>query len=372
MKTHILVTGSNGFIGRNLIAGLRRIENAVIAEFDVDDDINTLTSHLKHADWIFHLAGINRPKKVEEFEKGNVGLTHTIVSQLEDMKRTVPVVFASSIQATLDNPYGRSKKKAEDVLIEYSKRNKAKIYIYRLPNVFGKWSRPNYNSVVATFCYNISHDLDITISDKDKELCLVYIDDVVVEFTKLITDSPRKSEKAYYSIERSFKVTLGELAEKIYQLKEIRKTLLLPDFNDEFMECLYATYLSFLDVDDFVYSLEMKEDKRGCLFEILKSPHSGQIFVSTSHKGVQRGNHYHDTKVEKFCVIKGKAVIRLRNVLEDEVISLHVSEKKIEVVDIPPGFTHSIENLSDGELVVLFWANQVFDPQNPDTHFLKV
>lgn len=372
MKTHILVTGSNGFIGRNLIAGLGRIENVEIAKFDVDDDINTLTSHLKHADLVIHLAGINRPKKVEEFENGNVGLTQTIVSFLEDMNKTVPVVFASSIQATLNNPYGRSKKKAEDVLIEYSRRNQAKIYIYRLPNVFGKWSRPNYNSVVATFCYNISHNLDITISDKNKELWLVYIDDVVREFTKLISDSLRKSEITYYSIERSFKITLGELAEKIYQLKEIRKTLFIPDFKDEFMECLYATYLSFLDRDDFVYSLDMKEDKRGSLFEILKSPHSGQIFVSTSHQGVLRGNHYHDTKVEKFCVIKGKAVIRLRNVLEDEVISLHVSEKKIEVVDIPPGFTHSIENLSDGALVVLFWTNQVFDPQNPDTHFLKV
>lgn len=371
MKT-ILVTGANGFIGKNLIEGLKRLENIKIRKFDIEDNLNTLKLYLKESDLIFHLAGVNRPKKVEEFEIGNVNLTKKIVNLLEELKKPIPIVFSSSIQAALNNPYGISKKKAEDILIEYSKNNRVKINIYLLPNVFGKWSRPNYNSVVATFCYNISHGLDINISDESKKIELVYIDDVVNEFIKLISNNSSNLEEVYYVIERSFKTTLGELADKIYQLRDIRNTLIIPDFLDDFMKCLYATYLSFLDKKDFSYKLESKDDQRGSLVEILKSNHFGQIFISKSYKGVIRGNHYHNTKIEKFCVIKGKAVIRLRNIFGNEIISFFVSDKKIEIIDIPPGYTHSIENISEEELIVLFWANQIFDPENPDTYFKKV
>ena len=368
----VLVTGSKGFIGKNLIEGLRRSGDIEIRTFDIEDDFDTLTTHLRAADIVFHLAGVNRPEKVEEFEVGNAGLTQTIVNILERLKKYIPVVLSSSIQATLDNPYGISKKTAENILIEYSRKNNAKVYIYRFPNVFGKWCRPNYNSVVATFCHNIAHGLDITISDVNKEIELVYIGDVLDGFLGILSDENADKDKYYYKIRRTFRITLGELAGKIYQLRDIRKTLVVPDLSDDLMKCLHATYLSYLDKDDFQCKLDAKIDERGSLTELIKSEHFGQIFVSTTSKGIIRGNHYHNTKVEKFCVLKGEAVIRFRHIFEDEVLSYHVSGKNIEVVDIPPGYTHSIENLGNGEMIVLFWANQIFDPEKPDTYYCKV
>jgi len=371
MKT-ILVTGSSGFIGKNLIEGLQRLKEIEIKKFDINDNIITLKNYLEEADLIFHLAGVNRPEKVEEFEIGNVNLTQTIVDILEKLKKNTPIVFTSSIQATKNNPYGISKEKAEKILYNYSKRNRAKIYIYRLPNVFGKWCRPNYNSVVATFCYNISHGLNISISDVNKQIELVYIDDVVDEFLNVLSNESEDRGEYYHKIERSFKITLGKLVEKIYQLRNIRKTLIIPDLSDDFMKCLHATYLSYLDKENFSYKLDLKTDQRGNLAELIKSEHFGQIFVSTSHKGVIRGNHYHNTKVEKFCLLKGKAIIKLRHIFEDEVLSYHVSGENFEVVDIPPGYTHSIENIGDDEMIVFFWANQIFDPEKPDTYYCKV
>ena len=371
----VLVTGSNGFIGKNLTEGLRREEKVKIKTFVRGDSINSLVEHLKEADIVFHLAGVNRPKKIEEFEIVNVGLTRTIVDIIEELKKNTPIVFPSSTQATLDNPYGKSQKRAEDILIEYGRKTNAKVYIYRLSNVFGKWCRPNYNSVVATFCYNISHGQDITISDVNKEIGFVYIDDVVNEFLGILSQKNVNnvdSDEYYYKIKRIFRLTLGDIAKKIYQLRDMRKTLVVPDLSDKFMQCLHATYLSYLDKSDFSYALESKTDQRGSLSELIKSEYFGQIFVSTSHKGVIRGNHYHNTKVEKFCVLKGKAVIRFRHIFEDDVLSYHVSGENIEVVDIPPGYTHSIENLTDGEMVVLFWANQIFDPEKPDTYYEEV
>ena len=368
----VLVTGSDGFIGKNLIEGLRRLEDVEIKTFDIEDDIDGLTAHLKEADIVFHLAGVNRPEDIKEFELGNISLTKAVASILEQFKRNIPIVFSSSIQATLDNPYGISKKKAEDMLIEYSQKNDAKVYIYRFPNVFGKWCRPNYNSVVATFCHNISHGLDISISDVNKEIELVYIDDVVDGFLGILVDENMHKDKYYYRIERTFRITLGALAEKIYQLRDMRKSLVVPDLSDDLMKCLYATYLSYLDKDDFSCKLDIKADQRGSLAELIKSDHFGQIFLSTTHKGVIRGNHYHNTKVEKFCVLKGEAVIKFRHILEDEVLSYHVSGDEIEIVDIPPGYTHSIENLGNDEMIVLFWANQIFDPDKPDTYYSEV
>jgi UDP-2-acetamido-2,6-beta-L-arabino-hexul-4-ose reductase len=368
----VLITGSNGFIGKNLIEGLKRSEGIEIKTFDIEDDIDSLTEHLGDADIVFHLAGVNRPEKVEEFETGNAGITTTIVDLLKKAKRNIPVVFSSSIQAVFDNPYGASKKKSEDILIEYSKKNDAKVYIYRFPNVFGKWCRPNYNSVVATFCYNISHGIDIFISNENKEIELLYIDDLVNEFLKILQEESSEKDKYYHKVKRTFRTTLGELARKIYQLRDIRKTLVVPDLSDGLMECLNATYLSYLDKNDFSHRLELRTDERGNLAELIKSEHFGQIFVSTTHKGVIRGNHYHNTKVEKFCVLKGDAVIKFRHIFENEVLSYHVSGEHIEVVDIPPGYTHSIENLGADEMIVLFWASQIFDPSHPDTHYLEV
>ena len=375
MKTKIvLVTGSEGFIGKNLIVRLQELDKVAIKSFDKEDDIDTLKKYLKESDIVFHFAGVNRPKKVEEFEKVNAGLTTTLVELLEEMDNKIPIVITSSIQAELDNPYGKSKKIAEDELINYAKKNSVPVYIYRLPNVFGKWSRPNYNSVVSTFCYNISHNLDITISNPKKELELVYIDDITDEFISLLNREDKDFHKHYYNIKRTFMVTLGELADKLYKIKEVRKTLIVPDLSDDFMKALHATYLTYLDKDDFSYEMDSKEDKRGNFTELIKSDSFGQVSISGSRKGVVRGNHYHNTKNEKFCVIKGKAVIKFRNILDDKIIPYYVSDKKIEIVDIPPGYTHSIENLTegDGEMILLIWANEIFDSENPDTYYCEV
>ena len=375
MKTKaVLVTGSEGFIGKNLITRLQELGSVAIKSFDKDDNIETLKKYLKETDFIFHFAGVNRPKNVEEFERVNAGLTTTLVELLEKMGNKIPIVITSSIQAELDNPYGKSKKIAEDELIKYAKRNSVPVYIYRLPNVFGKWSRPNYNSVVSTFCYNISHNLDIMITNPKKELELVYIDDVVSEFVSLLDKEERDLRKHFYNIKRTFKVTLGELANKLYKIKDMRKSLIVPDLSDDFMKALHATYLTYLNKNDLSYEMDSKEDNRGNFIELIKSKTFGQVSVSGSRKGIIRGNHYHNTKNEKFCVIKGKAVIKLRNILDDKIISYYVSDKKIEIVDIPPGYTHSIENLTggDGEMILLIWANEIFDPENPDTYYCEV
>lgn len=371
MKT-VLVTGSEGFIGKNLLEALSRQKDIKIIGFDAEDDITSISQFFRDVDVIYHLAGVNRPENIQEFEKGNTGLTQKIISLLDEYDKKPAIVMSSSIQADLDNPYGTSKKKAEDILFDYGKRTGAPVYIYRLTNVFGKWSRPNYNSVVATFCHNISHGLDINISDRNKELELVYIDDVVAAFVDILSSEQRFNTDPYLTIKPTYTVTLGDLADKIYRLRDIRKTLLMPDLSDDFMKRLHSTYLSYLDKGDFSYSLDMKIDNRGCLAELMKSDNFGQIFISKTHAGIIRGNHYHNTKIEKFCVIHGKAVIKLRHILSDEVLFYHVSGDELAVVDIPPGYTHSIENLSGSEMIVLFWANQLFDSQRPDTYYCEV
>ena len=367
----VLVTGSEGFVGKNLVVALQQLKNVEIKKFDINNTHIELERYVKEADIIYHLAGVNRPKDDKEFETGNAGLTQDIINLLEKAGKKTPVVLTSSIQAELNNPYGISKKRAEDALFAYAKKNKADVFVYRLPNVFGKWCNPNYNSVVATFCHNISHGLKISISDEKKEVELVYIDDVLKEFIGLIGVSSGGSSKSR-SIEKTFKITLGELAKKICEFRDIRKTLTVPDLSDESARDLYATYLSYLDKKDFSYKPEEKTDQRGSLVELLKSNQFGQIFVSKSHKGVVRGNHFHYTKIEKFCVIKGKAVIKFRHVLNKEVISYPVSGDAIEIVDIPPGYTHSIENTGADELIVIFWADEIYNPEKPDTYFQEV
>lgn len=371
---NVLVTGSNGFIGKNLIEALNRKEDICVKCFDREDTIDTLVDLIKDADFIYHIAGANRPKQIEEFETVNADLTQKIVDILGSCNKSIPIVYTSSIQAKLDNPYGISKKRGEDILIKYSREKKVPIYIYRLLNVFGKWAHPNYNSVVATFCYNIARGIEIEISDPDKELELIYIDDLVDEFLKAIEKDDKYSENYFLKIDTTYKITLRRLAEIIYEFKNIKNTQIVPDMNDRITRCLYGTYLSYVDKDCLYYELDIKTDNRGQLAEIIKSRHFGQIFISKSNKGVLRGNHYHNTKIEKFCVIQGKAVIRLRNIAsgEAETITYYVSGDKIKVVDIPPGYTHSIENVSDGELIALFWADEIFNPFEPDTYYSEV
>lgn len=371
MKT-VLVTGADGFMGRNLLVGLEQFEDLKIIPFSRKSTPEDLEGYLQESDLVYHLAGINRPENPEEFETGNAGLTKNIVDILRKHNLKPDIVFCSSIQANKDNPYGKSKKQAEDILLKYREESGAQVYIYRLPNVFGKWSRPNYNSVVATFCYNICRGLPITISDPKNQLELVYIDDVVKTFTGLLTDKTSEAEEGFYTVPRTFSITLGELAQQLEDIRDKREKLTVPDFSQGITRCLYATYLSFLDKKDFSRALDLKTDQRGNLAEVIKSESFGQIFVSSSHEGVMRGNHYHHTKVEKFCVIKGKAVIKFRKLDEEEVLSYEVSGEKPEVVDIPPGYTHSIENLTNGEMIVLFWANHIFDPENPDTYYCEV
>src|SRR5699024_10117981 len=282
------------------------------------------------------------------------------------------IVFSSTTQAELDIPYGLSKRAAEEVLKNYSNDTGAEVYIYRLPGVFGKWCKPHYNSVVATFCHELAHDRDIDIHDANKALDLVYIDDVVDSFMDCL-DLAKSEGKFYCDITQTFHTTVGELGQKLYEIKDMRKTLIIPDLSNKLTKYLYTPYLSYLAENNFSYSLPAHQDERGSLVELIKSHQAGQVFMSTSRKGVIRGNHYHHTKVEKFCVIKGVANIKLREIDSgEELITYMVSDQNIEMVDIPPGYTHSIENVTDDEIIVLFWANELFDPDNPDTFSLNV
>jgi len=368
---NILVTGARGFLGKNLLVALQRLDDVVVTTWSHSETLAALETCLLQADIIYHLAGVNRPKTEDDFSHVNSGLLLKIVRFLQKNGRTPTIIFPSSIQAKLDNPYGRSKRDAEKILLDYNRATGATVAIYRLPGVFGKWSQPNYNTVVATFCYNIARDLDIYISDPEHELELVYIDDVVTEFIRHLGDYAMSGQH-WYVIPRRFNVTLGDLADRIRRLHAIGKSLIVPDLADELMRCLHATYLSFLPEDAFSSPVKMFTDKRGWLFELLKSEHFGQIFVSKTLPGITRGNHYHDTKVEKFCVIQGQGIIRFRHIFSGEILEYPVDSKKISVVDIPPGYTHSIENNGDKEMICLFWANQLFDPENPDTYWEKV
>jgi UDP-2-acetamido-2,6-beta-L-arabino-hexul-4-ose reductase len=338
-----------------------------------------LDGGLPEADVIFHLAGVNRPEEVEEYERGNTHFTAHLCERLQSLGRTPKIVFSSSVQADLDNPYGVSKRKAEEELRRFAEKTGAPVTVFRLKNVFGKWCRPNYNSVVATFCNNIAQGLPITISDPANRLELVYVDDVcsgMIESAGIKSSAPnhpvRSPGFSFAEVEPVFRTSLGELAERIQSFRDFRKSLQVPDFNDPFAGRLYATYLSYLEDTDFAYGLDLKTDQRGFLAEFLKSPSFGQIFVSRTKPGVTRGNHYHHTKTEKFFVVQGQAIIRFRHIRGQEIIECRVEGREYKVVDIPPGFTHSMENVGEGDLVTLFWANEVFDPHRPDTFYEEV
>ena len=367
----VLITGAAGFVGRNLAVALGRREGLEILRFDVGTDPGVLDDGAARADVVFHLAGVNRPKDDAEFVAGNVDLTADLIGRIEAAARKPVFVLSSSIQADRDNPYGRSKLGAEQAVIAWHERSGAPVCVYRLANLFGKWSRPNYNTVVATFCHNIAHGLEITVSNPDHELELCYIDDLVAALVAHL-DAPPQPARIRWTVARTFRVTLADLAARIRAFAALRHTLVVPDLADGLNRCLHATYLSFLPQDQFATPVALRTDPRGWLFELIKSPHFGQIFVSTTHPGITRGNHYHDTKIEKFCLIQGRAAIRFRHIDSAEVLTYEVDDTDIQVVDIPPGYTHHIENIGDVEMVVLFWANETFDPDRADTTFLEV
>ncbi|NTW88306.1 MAG: SDR family oxidoreductase [Desulfobulbaceae bacterium] len=370
----VLVTGSQGFVGRNLCSVLRTMAQVRVMEFDCDNTLDDLERMLGEAEVVFHLAGVNRPKNEDEFRTGNAGLTEALCSTLRQMERTPKIMLASSIQAELDNPYGQSKLLAEQALRGFSDATGARTVVYRFKNLFGKWCRPNYNSVTATFCHNIAHDLPVTISDPARAIELTYIDDVVLALTGEIPSAEARSETgfAFGPDLVSHSITLGELAELIGSFRQSRQTLVLPGFDSRFVRALYATYLSYLDGDDFAYLLTIRSDERGSLAEMMKSGSFGQIFVSRTKPGITRGNHYHHTKTEKFMVVEGDALIRFRRIDGTEVIEHRVAGREFRVVDIPPGYTHHITNIGNTELVTLFWASEMFNPEKPDTYFLPV
>lgn len=366
----VLITGADGFLGKNLALALRRCGNYQILGFGRSQTIEELDAGVAVADVVFHFAGINRPKDPQEFKTGNAGFTETLCDMLGKHRSKAAVLMSSSTQATLDNPYGRSKLAAENILIESSKKYGFPVAIYRFPNLFGKWSQPNYNSVVSTFCYNAANGIPLQINDPARKITFAYVGDVVEECLRwLETGSPSAQAQEYHTVEPTYEKTLAELADLVEQFGAVRNSGVLPDLADPFIRKLYSTFLSYYDTDSLAYSVDMKRDERGWLFEFLKSPHFGQIFISKTRPGVTRGNHGHNTKVEKFCVIQGKGTIRFRHLITHKISEYHVSDSEIKIVDIPTAYTHSIENTGDTEMLTLFWANEVFNPTQPDTYF---
>lgn len=369
----VLVTGANGFIGKNLITELTRREGIMVFPFDIDTPIERLDEYCRECDFVYNLAGINRPEKVEEFMEGNFGFASTLVETLKRYGNNCPVMNSSSIQAALDNPYGNSKKAGEDMLFAYGKETGAPIYVYRFPNVFGKWCRPNYNSAVATFCHNIAHDLTIQVNNRATVMHLVYIDDVVEELLQALKGQPHKKEDGYCYVPVEYEATLGEIVDLLYSFKESRNNLTIPDMTDgSISKKLYSTYLSYLPEEEFSYPLKMNVDARGSFTEILRSVDRGQVSINISKPGITKGNHWHHTKNEKFIVVSGRGLIQFRKIGSDEILEYHVSGDKLEVVDIPTGYTHNIINEGDTDMVTLMWCNECFDPDRPDTIYEPV
>lgn len=369
----ILITGAKGFIGKNLVAELsqKKYEHFELFLFDMGSEIGLLDQYAKECDFVIHLAGVNRPEKIEDFMTGNFGFASILLEKLLHYENSAPILITSSIHAALNTPYGISKKAGEDLIFAYGKTNNIPVYVFRMPNVFGKWCRPNYNSVVATFCHNIANNLPIVVNDSNTKLTLVHVDDVVSAIIAAI-DKKVIMEKDFCIIKPDFEVTLGEIVSLLISFKDSRKTLAIPNMSDEFTKKLYATYLTYLSEDQFAYDLQMNVDNRGSFTEFAKTINNGQVSVNISKPGIIKGNHYHNLKNEKFLVVSGIGVIRFRKINDDNIIEYHVSGEKLQVVDIPPGYTHNIENLGKTDLVTIMWANEKFDPNNPDTIYMEV
>ena len=380
----LLVTGAKGFVGRNLVESLKNIKNnkdrtrpnlqiEEIYEFDRETDISLLDEYCKNCDFVFNLAGVNRPQDPKEFMEENFGFASSLLDTLKKHDNKCPVMLSSSIQAELDNDYGKSKLEGEKLFFKYAKDNKTKVLVYRFPNLFGKWCRPNYNSVIATWCYNIANDLEIQVNDPNKELELCYIDDVVRELLDALEGREHK-KKEYCYIPTTHKVTLGRIVEVLNSFKEQPNTLIIPEIaNDSFEKKLYSTYLSYLPKEKVKFELKSNVDDRGSFTELLKTANNGQFSVNISKPGITKGQHWHHTKWEFFIVVKGHALIQERKIGTNEVIEFDVSGDKIEAVHMLPGYTHNIINLSDTEdLITLMWANELFDPNRPDTYSEEV
>lgn len=366
---NILITGADGFIGKNLITQLKEINDLNLLTFTKENQLSELASLVKQADFIFHLAGVNRPENESEFYEGNSDLTKFLCDCIAEQGRAIPVVMTSSIQASNESIYGKSKKLAEDALISLHNETDNPIAIYRLPNVFGKWCKPNYNSVVATFCHNIIHDLPITINNPEAPLQLVYIDDVIATFLKkmnLLLDNA--NHEVYCEVPITYQTTVGELASILKDFHQQRENLYTDSVGVGFKRALYATYISYLPSNEFSYSVKKHEDPRGRFVEMLKTPTSGQFSYFTAHPGITRGGHYHHSKTEKFLVIKGKALFKFRNIITNEYYELITTGDNPHVVDTATGWTHDITNIGDDEMIVMLWANEIFDPNNPDTY----
>jgi UDP-2-acetamido-2,6-beta-L-arabino-hexul-4-ose reductase len=363
----VLITGGNGFLGRNLAAHLAERKDCEMVAIDVEDSEEALQQALATTEVVFHLAGVNRPQDPAEYNAGNTQFTEEICDFLRKIGRTPLIVFSSSIQATLDNPYGLSKRRAEEALRKFSSETGARVRIYRLKNLFGKWGRPNYNSVVATLCHNVANDLPIHLSDPANAVELSYVDDVVAAFIEELEGSSKAPREI-----PSTRILLGDLAGRIQAFHEMHETLVIPDFSDAFNRALYATYLSYVPQPSREQRLHIRSDNRGSLGEFVKQAHLGQIFVSRTHPGITRGNHYHHTKTEKFLVVEGEGLIRMRSIFGGPVHEYAVKGEAFQVIDIPPGWTHSITNSGSGEMVTLFWSSEIFDPDRPDTYSLPV
>lgn len=396
---NILVTGAKGFVGKNLCAALKNIRDnkdrtrnikiEEIFEYDIDTERNLLDGFCERADFVFNLAGVNRPKDNAEFMEGNFGFASDLLNILKKHNNKCPVMLSSSVQATLigryDNDYGRSKKAGEELFFKYAEETGAKVLVYRFPNLFGKWCRPNYNSAVATFCNNTANDLPITVNDRNTELELLYIDDLVAEMLDALENNEHHCEfdgintvitesGKYCAVPVTHKVTLGEIADLLEQFKNQPKTLLMPEMSEgSFAKKLYSTYLSYLPKEKISFPLKMNIDERGSFTELLKTAGCGQFSVNISKPGITKGQHWHNSKWEFFIVVSGHGLIEERKIGSDEVLRFEVSGNKIEAVHMLPGYTHNIINLSDTEdLVTLMWANEQFDPNHPDTFFEKV
>jgi UDP-2-acetamido-2,6-beta-L-arabino-hexul-4-ose reductase len=366
----IVVTGALGFIGKNLCVALKRIPDLRLVSIDVGSPDSEVERGLAASDLVFHLAGVNRPESDEEYESVNVGALVEILKRLEHRSSRPLIVLSSSTQALLDNPYGRSKRRAEQALFDFAARTGTPARIFRLPGVFGKWCRPNYNSVVATFCHNLARGLPIQMEDPLKKIDIVHVDDVLDAWLRLIDEEVQGAE--FGDVRPAFGITLGELAATLSAFKADRESLHLPDLSDPLSRRLYGTYVSYLPSKAFAYSVMAKSDARGALAELLKADGHGQIFVSRTRPGVTRGNHFHDLKVEKFIVVEGEAMIRFRHIATDERAEYRVAGTELRMIDIPPGWTHSIENVGSADMITLFWSSEVFDPARPDTYPAEV
>jgi UDP-2-acetamido-2,6-beta-L-arabino-hexul-4-ose reductase len=371
MRT-VLITGADGFIGRNLRLRLAELKRFEVIGLDVGDDEGALADAAARADFVFHLAGVNRPQDPSEFAKGNLGPVEALCLALEQAGNKAPVMLSSSIQAEADNPYGASKRAAEDALLAYAARTDASAYVYRLPNVFGKWAQPNYNSAVATFCHNIARGLPITVNDPAAPLRLVYVDDVIDAFIALLDDAPGVS--GFREVPIVHETSVGAVADIIRSFPQSRETLIAPPAGTGLVRALHATWLSYLPPADFDYDVPVygRDDPRGIFVEMLKTPDAGQFSYFIAHPGVTRGDHYHHSKTEKFLVITGKAHFGFRHVLSGERHELVVEGGQGRIVETIPGWTHNISNIGEEDLVVMLWANEIFDRERPDTISMKV